>query len=203
MACVCTCLATLVNTDITCALGFIINRVILNNMASVKILHEVMPCIYKQGDEKPAMKWSFIINHGLASRTKIYEVCPRYRRLRARSWLARPMRERQGREQCLQGNVMSGVVVEAARAFLLCLLSLSEFLLSASNWAAAWWIVWRQATRSAARSDHCLWSMLQVVSDLFRLSLNRFFGAPLSRWPVESSPYKTIFGRRWSSILET
>ena len=113
------------------------------------------------------------------------------------------MRERQAREQCLQGNVMSGVVVEAARAFLLCLLSLSEFLLSASNWAAAWWIVWRQATRSAARSDHCLWSMLQVVSDLFRLSLNRFFGAPLSRWPVESSPYKTIFGRRWSSILET
>ena len=75
---------------------------------------------------------------------------------------------------------MSGVVVEAARAFLLCLLSLSEFLLSASNWAAAWWIEWRQATRSAARTDHCLWSMLQVVSDLFRLSLNRFFGAPLS-----------------------
>ena len=93
-------------------------------------------------------------HHGLASRTKIYEVCPRYRRLQARSWLTRPMRERQGREQCLQGNVMSGVVVEAARAFLLCLLSLSEFLLSASNWAAAWWIVWRQATRSAARSDH-------------------------------------------------
>ena len=60
MACVCTCLATLVNTDITCAPGFIINRLILNNMASVKILHEVMPCIYKQGDEKPAMKWSFI-----------------------------------------------------------------------------------------------------------------------------------------------
>ena len=113
------------------------------------------------------------------------------------------MRERQGREQCLQGNVMSGVVVEAARAFLLCLLSLSELLLSASNWAAAWWIVWRQATRSAARSDHCLWSMLPVVSDFFRLSLNRLFGAPLSRWPVESSPYMAIFGRRWSSILET
>ena len=98
---------------------------------------------------------------------------------------------------------MSGVVVEAARAFLLCLLSLSEVLLSASNWTAAWWIVWRQTTSSAARSDHCLWSMLQVVGDVFRLSLNWFFGAPLSRWPVESSPCKTILGRRWSSILET
>ena len=31
---------------------------------------------------------------------------------------------------------MFGVVVEAARAFLLCLLSLSEFFLSSSNWAA-------------------------------------------------------------------
>ena len=35
---------------------------------------------------------------------------------------------------------MSGVVAEVARAFLLCLLSLSEFFLSTSNWAAAWWI---------------------------------------------------------------
>ena len=49
----------------------------------------------------------------------------------------RPMGERQGREQCLYGKVMPGVVVEAAPAFLLCLLSLSEFLLSASNCAAA------------------------------------------------------------------
>ena len=70
----------------------------------------------------------------MASRTKIYEVFPRCRRLQARSWLTRPMRERQGRKQCLQGNVMSDVVVEAARTFLLYLLSLSEFLLSASNW---------------------------------------------------------------------
>ena len=58
-------------------------------------------------------------HHGLASRTKIYQVYPRCCRLQARSWLTRPMRERQGREQCLQGKVMSGVVVEAARAFLL------------------------------------------------------------------------------------
>ena len=131
------------------------------------------------------------------------EVCPCCHQLQARSWSTTPMPEKQGREQCLQGKVMSGVVVEAVQTFLLYLLFLCEFLLSASNWAAAWWIVWCQATRSAARSDHCLWSMLQVVSDFFRLSLNHFFGAPLSRWPMESSPNMTIFRRRWSSILET
>ena len=98
---------------------------------------------------------------------------------------------------------MFGVVVEAARAFLLCLLSLSEFFLSTSNWAAAWWIVWRQATRSIARLDHCLWSMLKAGSDFLRLSLNHVLGAPLSRWPEDSSPNMTIFGRRWSSIRET
>ena len=30
-----------------------------------------------------------------------------------------------------------------------------------------------------------------------------FIRAPLPRWPMESSPYSTIFVRRWSSILET
>ena len=103
------------------------------------------------------MNWnSSSANHGLASWTKIYEVCPSCRRLQARSWLTRPMRERQGHEQWLHGNVMSGVVVEVAWACLLCLLSLSEFILTASNWAAAWWIVWHQTTQSAARLDHCL-----------------------------------------------
>lgn len=29
-------------------------------MAYIKELHEVTACIYKQGDEKPAMKWSFL-----------------------------------------------------------------------------------------------------------------------------------------------
>ena len=28
-------------------------------MASLKVLHEVMGCIFKQGDEKLAIKWSF------------------------------------------------------------------------------------------------------------------------------------------------
>ena len=89
------------------------------------------------------------------------------------------MRERQGREQYLQGNVMSGVVVESERAFFLCLLSLSEFLLSSSNWVTAWWIVTVAPGHTVSS-----WPMLQVVSDFFRLSLNRFFEAPLSQWPV-------------------
>ena len=29
-------------------------------MASLKLLHEVTGCIFKQSDEKPAMKWSFL-----------------------------------------------------------------------------------------------------------------------------------------------
>ena len=29
-------------------------------MTCMKVLHEVTACIYKQGDEKPAMKWSFL-----------------------------------------------------------------------------------------------------------------------------------------------
>ena len=35
------------------------------------------------------------------------------------SWLTRPMWERQGCEQCLQEDVMSGVVVGVEQAFLL------------------------------------------------------------------------------------
>ena len=109
----------------------------------------------------------------------------------AHGWPDRYGRDRAMSSVCREMHCL-GVVVEAARAFLLCLLSLSEFLLSVLSWPAAWWIVWLQATQWAAR----LWSMLQVLSDFFRLSLNRFFGAPLSRWSVESSPCMTILGRR-------
>ena len=44
------------NTGSACVL----NRLILINMASLKVLHEVKGCIFKQGDEKPAVKWSFL-----------------------------------------------------------------------------------------------------------------------------------------------
>ena len=50
-----------------------------------------------------------------------------------------------------------------------------------------------------------LLKMADVVhtKGLFRVSLERFFGAPLFRRPEESSPYKMILGKRWSSILAT
>ena len=38
-----------------------------------------------------------------------------------------------------------------------------------------------------------------MASKLFKVSLYLFRGAPFSRWPVNSSPNSTIFGRRWSS----
>ena len=47
------------------------------------------------------------------------------------------------------------------------------------------------------------WSMMQVARDLFKMSLYLFRGASLSRWPLGSSPYSTVLGWRWSSILET
>ena len=42
--------------------------------------------------------------------------------------------------------------------------------------------------------------MLQVARDLFKVSLYLFRGASLSRWPVDNSPYSTVFGRRWSKL---
>ena len=45
--------------------------------------------------------------------------------------------------------------------------------------------------------------MLQVARDLFKVSLYLFRGASLSQWPVNNSPYSTIFGTRWFSIMET
>jgi len=56
---------------------------------------------------------------------------------------------------------------------------------------------------SAARADDWLQSIWQTLRDFLRESLYLFFGAPLSWWLEESSPYRVILGRRWSSILET
>ena len=54
-----------------------------------------------------------------------------------------------------------------------------------------------------ARVDHRRWLMWQAPKDFFKLSLNRFFGAPLSRLPAENSPHLMILSRWWSPILET
>lgn len=45
---------------------------------SLKVLHEITACIYKQGDEKPAMKWSFlhkVVTESLASLMKELKAC--------------------------------------------------------------------------------------------------------------------------------
>ena len=56
--------------------------------------------------------------HGLASRTKIYEGGDP-RRLQARSWLTRPVRDRQAQPQRLQMKIWAGCCAEASRFSLL------------------------------------------------------------------------------------
>lgn len=106
-----------------------------------------------------------------------------------------------GPAQWLQGKVCSGSGFGAAvlQFFLLLLFSTRQALWSVSKEETALWTVCRQDSRSAARADHWWWSVWQTP---IRLSLYLFFGAPLSRWPVESLPYSMILGRRWSSILK-
>ena len=47
------------------------------------------------------------------------------------------------------------------------------------------------------------WSILQVAKDFFKQSLNRFYGASLSLWPMESLLHCIVQGRQWFSILGT
>ena len=108
------------------------------------------------------------------------------------------------RPQRLQSKVTPGtVVVETSLFFLLWRFSLRLFLQESSKEETAWWIMWRQVTRQAARVDHWQWSMWQALRDFFRESLHRFLGAALLRWPAESWPYMAILGSRGSFILET
>ena len=65
-------------------------------------------------------------------------------------------RDRQVRPQRLQLKVTPDtVVVEASRFFLLRRFFLRLFLRESSKEETAWWIMWRQVTRSAARVDRC------------------------------------------------
>ena len=90
--------------------------------------------------------------------------------------------------------------MEVVRAFFLCLLSLSEFLVCFELGSS---LIYCVAPGHMVSNKVRPLLMFEVVGDFFRLSLKCFFGAPFSQWPVESLPYKTIFGRPWSSILET
>ena len=65
-------------------------------------------------------------------------------------------RDRQVRPQRLQLKVTPGtVVVEVSRFFLLRRFFLRLFLRESSKEETAWWIMWRQVTRSASRVDRC------------------------------------------------
>jgi len=46
-------------------------------MASLKVLHEVTGCSFKQGDEKPATKWSFL------TIIEAYDLAPFLRKLKS------------------------------------------------------------------------------------------------------------------------
>ena len=50
----------------------------LSTLTSLKVLHEITACIYKQGDEKPGMKWSFlhkVVTESLVSFMKELKAC--------------------------------------------------------------------------------------------------------------------------------
>ena len=61
----------------------------------------------------------------------------------------------------------------------------------------------RQAGRSDASSSQALWSKPQRFRETFSVSLKRFFWPPLERFPAQSSPYRSCFGRRSSGIRTT
>ncbi len=89
------------------------------------------------------------------------------------------------------------------RFFLFLLMSSILALRVSSKSEMAWWTVRRQESRSAACVTHWRWSMQQAVRDFFKESLYRFRGAPMFRYPEDNSPYSTILGRRYFSILDT
>ena len=64
-----------------------------------------------------------------------------------------------------------------------------------------WWDV--KFHGSLYGEHHQWWSMLQAPKNFFKQSLNRFIGAPLSRWIAKSSSQSMIQSRRWSPIMET
>ena len=92
---------------------------------------------------------------------------------------------------------------DSARSFWRCLSSLAAPLLWISNSWLAFWIVDRHVCRSEASSCQELGGIFAKESWLLSWSLYRFFGAQRFRFPALSSPNKTAFGMRESSILAT
>lgn len=98
-----------------------------------------------------------------------------------------------------RGRSVLGLVLQCCSSFSCSSSSFSLGGQAVSSLETAWWTVCHQDSLSAARADHWWWSVWQTP---IRLSSYLFFGVPLSRWPVESLPYSTIFGRWCSYILK-
>ena len=126
--------------------------------------------------------------------TRIVVACS-LRHPQARSWLTRPMRDRQVRLQWLQGNEISPPGVTDALFLICCSFSSRAALRVDSKEEVALTMEYRQVFRSSARVDHSLWLVLPAHKYFFNVSLKRFFGAPLFRWPEESSPYMVLHPR--------
>ena len=122
--------------------------------------------------------------------------------MQARSWLRSPMRDRQTRPQQLQGKMLPGCDCGDTD------LSPTSLLLEGSSTnvlKAGGWLVY-SVTPSPSVSGKG-WPQLRVNVACWQGFLESvfksLFGAPLSRCPVESLPYRTILGRQWSAILKT
>ncbi len=85
--------------------------------------------------------------------------------------------------------------------FFLLLMSSILALRVSSKSEMAWGTVRRQESRSAAYVYPL--TVINAVRDFFKESLYRFRGAPMFRYPEDNSPYSTILGRRYFSILDT
>ena len=94
-------------------------------------------------------------------------------------------------------------IIDSARSCRRCLFSLTALLLWISNSRLAFRIVDRQVSRSLAASCQEFGGMSARESCFLSWSLYRFLGAPRFRFPALSSPKRTAFGMRESSILAT
>ena len=123
--------------------------------------------------------------------------------VQARWWLMKPIWDRQVFPQRLHVTIYLMFISEGSRFF-----SPSPFVFPVGplfDFKGSGSLV---DCMSPVRSIGCLYcprAVIDVACDegLFKVSLYLFRGVPLSRWPVDNSPYSMTFGRPWSSILET
>ena len=114
-------------------------------------------------------------------------------------WLFRPILTRNSLGQW-------GLVAAArslALSFLACLRCSAADVLLASQLLAPTWTAALHPHLSCAATSQESGLILNALREAFRLSLNRFFGAPRARFPSSSSPNSSFLGSRWSGIRTT